>query len=45
LFTRRIWVSILILDRLSSIKQTLGTKTHKNYYHIGILEAIGLKYG
>jgi hypothetical protein len=28
------------VDKLSFVKQTLGTKTHKKCCHVGILEAI-----
>jgi hypothetical protein len=38
--SKSIWVSILVLEKLSSTKQTLGTKTHKQCCHVGILEVV-----
>jgi hypothetical protein len=36
----RVWVSINIVDKLSSSIQSLGTKTHKKYCHVDILEGV-----
>jgi hypothetical protein len=36
----RVWIYILILDKLSSTKQTFGSKSHKKSYHMGTLEGI-----
>jgi hypothetical protein len=37
---RKVWVSINIVDKLCSTEQTLGAKTYKKCYHVGILEGV-----
>jgi hypothetical protein len=37
---KRDWLSINIADEFSYTKQTLGTKTSKKCYHVGILEVV-----
>jgi hypothetical protein len=39
---RRVWISINIVNKLSSIGQTLDAKTHKKCCHVGILEGLVL---
>jgi hypothetical protein len=37
---RRVWISIHIVDKLSSIGQTLGVETPKKWCHVSILKTI-----
>jgi hypothetical protein len=37
---RKVWIFVNIVDKFSSIIQTLGSKTHKKCCHIGILEGV-----
>ena len=37
---RRVWISIHVVDKLSSIGQTLGVETPKKWCHVNILKTI-----
>jgi hypothetical protein len=40
--SRRVWVSINIVDKLSFTRQTLGAKTHKKCCHVDVLKGVVL---
>jgi hypothetical protein len=40
--SRRVWISINILDKVLPTSQTLGAKTHKQCCHIDVSDGYGL---